>query len=304
MKDIRKILMAGGIVIALFIGFLAVAFTVFMLFAPEKTRREVLEKVDQETTHMRDYFETRQYKAMAEEGDTRAMHMLGRRYIAGLGIKEDRKKGFEWITKAAEKGNVFSMHTIGQAYLHGDTIERNVEKALYWLTKAVDNGCERSMYELGLAYLYDEGLEKDPEKARKLFEEVASKRSPYRHFYATECSMYELGKMYARGDFGEKDIEKAEEWFLEFVKDTKDGNGGLDAILTIARMYGGLSLTFNVGQVYTSGNGGEKDLRKAREWYTKAYATVKAIGSGPYWINQIDEELKKIDEEIAKEEEK
>ena len=72
----------------------------------------------------------------AIRGLKRAQHELGRRYVQGIGVPENRRNGFKWWLRAASRGYVPSMAVVGVAYLSGCGVRRDEALARRWLTRA------------------------------------------------------------------------------------------------------------------------------------------------------------------------
>jgi len=109
---------------------------------------------------------------MANKGNTEAQFKVGEMYESGFGVKQDRKKAMQWITKAADKGheaagfqllywniekngltkanktkfdalkqkaanaNAQAQYYYGKMYAHGVGVRKNDDKAIGWLNKA------------------------------------------------------------------------------------------------------------------------------------------------------------------------
>lgn len=89
---------------------------------------------------------------LAENGDVRAQHALGRMYEKGKGVERDFAQAFIWYRKAAEKDNADSQYRLAVGYAYGLGVKRDEATALSWLRKAANNGHKRAQKTLARAY--------------------------------------------------------------------------------------------------------------------------------------------------------
>lgn len=112
---------------------------------------------------------------LAENGDTRAQHAIGRLYEKGRGVERDFGQAFIWYQKAAEKNHADSQYRLAVGYAYGLGVKRNETVALSWLRKAANNGHTRAQKMLARAY--DDGrlgLVADPEQAKYWYDKAKS----------------------------------------------------------------------------------------------------------------------------------
>lgn len=112
---------------------------------------------------------------LAENGDVRAQHALGRMYEKGKGVERDFGQAFIWYHKAAEKNHADSQYRLAVGYAYGLGVKREEATALSWLRKAANNGHKRAQKMLGRAY--DDGrlgLVADPEQAKYWYDKAKS----------------------------------------------------------------------------------------------------------------------------------
>jgi len=88
-----------------------------------------------------DYEEAeKQFRSLAEAGDSEAQSYLGSLYYVGNGVEQNFISAFLWYKKAADQGNVDAQYSIGNMYLLGEGIEQNNEEAGKWYTLASEQG--------------------------------------------------------------------------------------------------------------------------------------------------------------------
>ena len=82
----------------------------------------------------------KQFKPLAEAGDSEAQSHLGSLYYVGKGVEQSIGDSFNWYKKAADQGNVDAQYSIGNMYLLGEGVEQNNEEASRWYTLASEQG--------------------------------------------------------------------------------------------------------------------------------------------------------------------
>ncbi len=214
-----------------------------------------------------------------------AAMLLGKIYLAGMGVPRDPKQARQWYMKADFFGFIPGTHTVGQAFEYGYGGERSFPKAVTYFKKAAAVGYATSQYELGVIYyngadgvaqdqnmaaaylvlaakqgnanalyacgrMYDlgeGGVAADPQKAILYYKEAALKGQP--------DAEYALGMSFYTGDTVAQDPVAARRFFEESAK-----QGNADAM-------------FNLAVMLTNGEGGPKDLALAYVWFKLAGAS-------------------------------
>ena len=218
-------------------------------------------------------------KKAAEAGVSDAMYYLGLFYSKGLGVKRNFEEAAKWMNKAANLGDddatkladdyvkyaeaerwartgdakaqgklASALMTIS-TYLGHYGKAKDFEECIMWATSAVEQNDPYAMWVLGLAYENGRGVEWDTATAISYFEKGAELGN-------AECQ-HSLGCYYAKGGHFLIDYKKAFELFL---KSAEQGYG---------------PAMRDVGRCYHQRTGCEKDLKKARDWYTKAFKLLK-----------------------------
>ena len=141
---------------------------------------------------------------------------------------------------AALKGNREAQHTLGFMYRDGRGAKRNDAKAMAWYRRAAEQGYAPAEYNLGLMYAQGEGAKRDPATAEKWFRRAAD--------HGSVEAQVKLGEIAVGGG----NYEGAFLWFSK-AADQDDADAA-----------------FNVGSLYFTGKGVEKDEAKAAEYYRKA----------------------------------
>ena len=155
---------------------------------------------------------------------------LGRNYMMGQGVPQDKKKAVEWWMKAVDQGEYRAMCWLGMAYERGDGVEKDDWKALNLFRRSDDAGWDpasQKLYSLVQAHRDD-----------------AEKGNPSAQFF--------MGVAYENAYGVERDFTQAAEWYR---KAAGQGHAGAQAYL---------------GYCLLTGQGVEKDAKKAVEWLRKA----------------------------------
>ena len=85
----------------------------------------------------------------AEQGNTQAQYLLGRRYYFGDGVPQDRGKAFEWQTRAADQGHATAQYVLGLLYSAGDGVPQDKKKAVEWISRSAEQGLAEAQYASG-----------------------------------------------------------------------------------------------------------------------------------------------------------
>ena len=94
-------------------------------------------------------------EALAHEGNTEAMFLLGTAYAEGLGRTRDEFAGARWYRAAAEKGHTLAQHNLGNAYFAGIGVQQSDQLAVQWWTLAARSG--DAIPQVRLAEMYEQG---------------------------------------------------------------------------------------------------------------------------------------------------
>lgn len=236
------------------------------------------------------------FRKAADQGNEKAMYLLGKMYFAGRGVPHDYDMAKEYFTKAARAGDERSRQELmflprRKEYEQLKDLHQR-EKGANDSFQAAERGTPNAQYELGMKfYKGKDGFPQDYVSARKWFEQAAQQghrkakkvlsempedraipQPPKgyfeRYIKAAESGgpkdKYELAWKFYDGAGVSKDYGKAMEWFLLSAE-----GGYVDAQLQVASML-------------AAGKGVEKDPKKAFVWCQRA-----ADGGDPKAIEQL-----------------
>ena len=82
----------------------------------------------------------REFKALAEQGDTVAQFNLGLMYSNAQGVVQDYKEAVKWYRKAADQGDADAQGNLGYMYDHGLGVLHDKVLAHMWGNIAGANG--------------------------------------------------------------------------------------------------------------------------------------------------------------------
>ena len=87
-------------------------------------------------------FETalKEWRPLAEQGDSYAQYNLGLMYDYGEGVIEDYTLAVYWYRQAAEQGHAKAQYNLGVMYERGKGIVQDDTQAVYWFRKAAEQG--------------------------------------------------------------------------------------------------------------------------------------------------------------------
>lgn len=76
----------------------------------------------------------------ANNGNTKAMLLLGDCYTQGDGTEKDTRNAFKYYFMAARQDDKEGLYKVGKAYYYGTAVDKNTEKALFYLNKSASQG--------------------------------------------------------------------------------------------------------------------------------------------------------------------
>ena len=88
------------------------------------------------------------YKKSAAKGNVKAQNNLGVAYKFGEGVEKDLNEAMKWLKKSAEGGNPLGMYNLATCYW----MKENYKKAFEWMEKAAANNSGVACYQLGKWY--------------------------------------------------------------------------------------------------------------------------------------------------------
>lgn len=117
----------------------------------------------------------KEYRALAEQGNTRAQARLGYLLLNGAGVPQNAPEALRWIERSASQGDPEGQYRLGSMYWDGTQVKQDHRQAVTWWQKAVAQGHAAAMHTLGHAYRNGLGVSKDPKMALDLFRKAAAK---------------------------------------------------------------------------------------------------------------------------------
>jgi TPR repeat protein len=180
----------------------------------------------------------------ANYGNTDAMLYLGKMYLAGNEVNQDKVKALDWITKSATQSNAPAEQFLGDLYFGGKDIKQDYAQAFKWYLKSSENKNVYAQEKLGEIYLNGYGTKINYAQAAKWFGLAAAK--------GNSNAQLNLGYLYNNGYGVAKDYAKAMSLYL---KSAEQNN---------------IKANYNIGVLYENGYGIIQDYKKAFDYYTIA----------------------------------
>ena len=90
------------------------------------------------------------FTILAEQGDAGAQLALGRMYMVGQGVKQDREQAAKWLKEAASQGNADAQFFLGAMYLLPQT---DIGEGVKWLRLSAEQGNQDAQYLVGKTYM-------------------------------------------------------------------------------------------------------------------------------------------------------
>ena len=234
------------------------------------------------------------YQEAAEKGQSYAMFRLGQCYETGNGIEQNLTSAYNWYQKAfaakyqqagkeanrikepgivwdeaIKNNNAEAQYRLACCYYFGDSgLDKDLKKAFEWFKKSSDQGFVKATHNLGFCYLKGEGTEQNMELMKKCFLKAAEKDFP--------PSLCVLGEMYQKGVGFEQNLTTAYKYYAKAAShQEKMAMEQLPLIKEIAKVWdpahkGNAKAQYLLAHCYSSGNGIEKNVEKAEEWFLKS----------------------------------
>lgn len=184
-------------------------------------------------------------ESSAASGNATAQFELGRAYFRGDGLATDKAKAHKLILKSAEQGNPDAITTMGYFYSQGIILEKDEAKAVEWFRKGAEADSAKSQLNLGLMLRQGKTIPLDNTESLKWIEIAASTDD--------SDAIRTYGQLLFLGDsLIMPDRKKA---FPFVLKSAEAGDAASQNM---------------VGVAYRDGDGTEKNIDKAKEWFLKA----------------------------------
>jgi TPR repeat protein len=188
----------------------------------------------------------RWYQAALSAGFVKAAEILAEYYRTGFGVEQSSSKYIEYLTRAAEAGLPSAMLQLGSVYVQGELLPQDRKKAQMWLDGAVRGGRLDGLKWLVRMFSGEYGGYVE-ESATIRYGEMMVERGT-----ATALEKLLLGRLYTTGR-----------------PESLNRQRGLALLEEAAALEEGRAARL-LGDLYLSGQGGEKDLSKAMRYFRQA----------------------------------
>ncbi len=200
------------------------------------------------------------FKSESQKGNVLAVFDIGRMYADGLGIDINAEQAQDYYAKAldgfmfVENKNPwkYTQYRIGKIFAQGLGTEQNYEYAAEWFEKSSAQRYKFSEYSLGGLYYRGQGVEQNYEKAFELYHRSAKQGFPYADF--------EVAKMFRDGIGTERNEKQSNIYFKKAFVGFED----------LEKQNRDDKLQYRLGWLRQNGNGTEKDIVRAKEYFQKS----------------------------------
>ncbi len=172
----------------------------------------------------------------AEAGDADAQYEVSAMYLKGRGVAPDRAQARAWLEKAAAQGHERAESKLARMKLAEEKFREILSRA--------QQGDPEAAYEVGVSYMKGIGTDIDYDEAGRWLGRVAET--------GQERALFDLGYLYYKAVQDPARFATARRLFEE------------------AASKGNARAAFYLGEMYAAGDGGNKDLDQAANWYRKA----------------------------------
>jgi len=221
------------------------------------------------------------FKKAADKGHITAQNYIGDLFSQGWGVAKDKTEAYRWYLKAAEQGHVLAQYHVGGAYWDGIVVSQDLTEAVKWFRKSAEQGGVDAQINMGIVYEEGNVVTKNLATAEKWYRKAASQEVSNR-------SVYALGRFLFYNKDEEQSKREAAKWFQKAAK-----KGHKLAQFQLGYMYytgtgvqrddtlavkwyrksadNGVAVAqYNLGLMYYNGEGVDRNLEKAKKWFQKA----------------------------------
>ena len=173
---------------------------------------------------------SRQLQAKAEAGGIWEQFALGQRYLFGKGLPVDKKRGADWITKAAETGQVEAAFVLAKMHERGVYVAVDKLKAIRLYQMSAEKGylTQLAAERLGEIFEFGLGVQADYSKAMEYYRIAADRGAEEDDSVGSfrQSADFKVGRLYAQGKGVPRDYDKAKVWFFSATNKGR-GYGGM-----------------------------------------------------------------------------
>jgi TPR repeat protein len=188
----------------------------------------------------------REFRLLAEQGDTVALSLLGDMYTQGWGVPQDYTQAAQWYRRAADQGDAGAQMILGHMYTQGWGVPQDYTQAMQWYRRAADQGDADAQKSLGDMYVLGRDVPQDFAQAAQWYRRAADQ--------GNARAQTQLGGLYDSGRGVPQDYTQAMQWYRR------------------AAEQGSAEGQYNLGTLYTQGRGLPQDYAQAYGWFDLAAA--------------------------------
>jgi hypothetical protein len=116
----------------------------------------------------------RLFRLAADQGLSRAQHILGGCYDDGSGVDQDYAEAVRWYRLAANQGDACAQCRLGVCYDDGIGVDQDHAEAVRWYRLATNQGHADAQYNLGVCYQHGTGVDQDHAEAVRWYQLAAN----------------------------------------------------------------------------------------------------------------------------------
>ncbi|MDE7413625.1 MAG: SEL1-like repeat protein [Muribaculaceae bacterium] len=229
-------------------------------------------------------------KRGADAGNKTCRYYYGQLLLNGNGVKQDKKAGANYMLLAARDTFPQAMYYLGNLYMDGEGLAKSPEQAVEWYQKGAANGEKRAMWNLSRCYregvgtpvnyfksaywLAEVGADNNFVEVKKLLRDTIP-NSPFVKYLEAFSKLDSNSFPEAMKDF--KAMEKAVSTDSKIMQgfilmadsyNKKNYKKGLKLLEEAAKE--NPMAEYFLGALYENGQGVDRDMKKAAEYYQKA----------------------------------
>ena len=181
------------------------------------------------------------YQKAAGRGNAHAQLLLANHYADGSGVKKDENQALFWYQQAAQQGNADALCTLGDYYATGHILKQDYQQSFLHYQRAAEQNHAKALWNLGAMYASGRGGAPQDFRQAAIYCQQAADLG----FVAAQAT---LANIYAITQSHENAIP----WLAK------------------AAQQGDAEAQYNLGLMYSLGQGVTQDFEQAFYWFLKA----------------------------------
>ncbi|MEO8137111.1 MAG: tetratricopeptide repeat protein [Betaproteobacteria bacterium] len=125
------------------------------------------------------------YREAAEQGDARAMMVIGTMYREGQGVAVDARQAAQWYDRGAAAGSRAAQFALGDMLESGEGIPPDITRAAKLYEQSARMGFPQAQFALGISHEFGQGVPRNRRTATYWLDLAAAQGDGRAHWYSS-----------------------------------------------------------------------------------------------------------------------